>query len=385
MTDTSVADLLGNLNQETTQGAVKTAVQSIDGGIGGATAAAAGDTGASTTNGFLRWLRDFWLSLKGTKTAANSISVTGASDSVFYVGGVSADGVAPTNQAVRVGGIDAGGLKRTLLTDNTGIQYFRTPDGYSASDASALSALNDTFPAGGVGLAVPGWARSCTFYVYGTFSQTATLQISFNNAATWITPGYLKNLSTGGYLPYVAAGLQPLVFDIPPGVTHIQVKCTAYSSGTAGVLLAYSAAQVTSFTTAALTQSLYRIGHVGSAEVHYLDSTTNLTTGATTFTGLWRDAKGAASGNSADRQASYAKTVSAIACADQAFKLYIEISEDQSRIRRVYAATAAPVDGGLYVAEITMTPKSRYWRVIAVLTSGSNMTQFDVYSTMLAN
>ena len=88
--------------------------------IGGASAAAAGDTGESTTNGFLRWLRDFWLSLKGTKTAANSISVTGASDSVFYVGGVSADGVAPTNQAVRVGGIDAGGLKRTLLLKSGG-------------------------------------------------------------------------------------------------------------------------------------------------------------------------------------------------------------------------------------------------------------------------
>ena len=70
MTDTSVADLLGNLNQETTQGAVKTAVQSIDGGIGGASAAAAGDTGASTTNGFLRWLRDKFKAFTGQQTSA---------------------------------------------------------------------------------------------------------------------------------------------------------------------------------------------------------------------------------------------------------------------------------------------------------------------------
>ena len=102
------------------QTTANTSLSGIDGGIGGATAAAAGDTGASTTNGFLRWMRDFWFALKGTKTAANSISVTGASDSVFYVGGVSADGVAPTNQAVRVGGIDAGGLKRTLLLKSGG-------------------------------------------------------------------------------------------------------------------------------------------------------------------------------------------------------------------------------------------------------------------------
>ena len=59
----------------------------------------------------------------GSKTAAGSLSVTGASDGVFYVGGVSADGVAPTNQAVRVSGVDGGGLKRTLATDTYGYHY----------------------------------------------------------------------------------------------------------------------------------------------------------------------------------------------------------------------------------------------------------------------
>ncbi len=351
--------------------------------IGGASAAAAGDTGASTTNGFLRWMRDFWLSLKGTKTAANSLSVTGASDGVFYVGGVSADGVAPTNQAVRVSGVDGGGLKRTLLTDNTGIQYFRTPDGYSASNASALAALNDTFPAGGAGLAVPGWARSCTFYIYGTFSQTATLQISFDNAATWIAPGYLKNLSTGGYLPNVATANQPIVFDIPPGVTHIQVKCTTYGSGTAGVLLAYSAAQVTAFTTAALTQSTSRAGCVFAPGIWYDDTSAALTANST-FTSTARDVTATSSGSAFSSASTNAKEFRVMAEQDVAFTLQIQASRDNSTFRVIQSITATNISGGGYVAEAVVSPKWRYYRY-AIVNGGSNAARTTGGSILMAN
>lgn len=52
-----------------------------DASLGGTNAAAAGNTGASTTNGFLRWLRDWFYARTGRQTAANSLSVVQASDS----------------------------------------------------------------------------------------------------------------------------------------------------------------------------------------------------------------------------------------------------------------------------------------------------------------
>ena len=56
-----------------------------DSSIGGASAEVAGDTGASTTNGFLRWLRDWFVARTGQKTGANSLSVIPASDAVHAV------------------------------------------------------------------------------------------------------------------------------------------------------------------------------------------------------------------------------------------------------------------------------------------------------------
>lgn len=51
-----------------------------DASLGGASAAAAGNTGASTTNGFLRWIRDWMYARLGQLTSANSLSVVIASD-----------------------------------------------------------------------------------------------------------------------------------------------------------------------------------------------------------------------------------------------------------------------------------------------------------------
>ena len=90
--------------------------------IGGASAAAAGDTGESTTNGFLRWLRDRFKAFTGQQTSASSLSVTGASDGYFIVGGATADGITPAagTYSVRVGGQDSSGNKRTLLLKSGG-------------------------------------------------------------------------------------------------------------------------------------------------------------------------------------------------------------------------------------------------------------------------
>ena len=118
MTDTSVADLLGNLNQETTQALIHdqldlkssevvadlrgtgdktltdlwdelastlavsdsashTTLASIDGGIGGASAAAAGDTGASTIYTTILHLSNSAITAQDLETSLNGTPVSG--------------------------------------------------------------------------------------------------------------------------------------------------------------------------------------------------------------------------------------------------------------------------------------------------------------------
>lgn len=50
-----------------------TSLASIDAGVGGASAAAAADTGASTSNGFLRYLRDVWFAITGTHGSVKAL------------------------------------------------------------------------------------------------------------------------------------------------------------------------------------------------------------------------------------------------------------------------------------------------------------------------
>lgn len=359
-------------------------LSSIDGGIGGASAAAAGDTGASTTNGFLRWMRDFWLALKGTKTAANSISVTGASDSVFYVGGVSADGVAPTNQAVRVSGVDGGGLKRTLLTDASGRQYVVPPDSYSINSSTALGSLNATYPANGVGLAVPAWATSASVVLTGTFSLTAYPQISFDGGATWIGIAFSKNITSGSFASITAAN-QPQIFDIPPGVTHIQVKCVAYTSGTAGVILSYSSAPQTSFlsTFTSLTSTAARIGSVMAPGIWYDDTSSALNASAT-FTSTARDVTATSSGSAFSSVSTNAKEFRVLAEQDVAFTLQIQASRDNSTFRVIQSITATNISGGGYVAEVSVVPKWRYYRY-AIVNGGSNAARTTGGSILMAS
>ena len=78
----------------------------IDGGIGGASAAAAADTGASNTNGFLRWLQGQVQSLHRAAKPRQAACLSPASDGYFIVGGATADGSTPAARtySVRVGG-----------------------------------------------------------------------------------------------------------------------------------------------------------------------------------------------------------------------------------------------------------------------------------------
>ena len=349
--------------------------------IGGASAAAAGDTGESTTNGFLRWLRDKFKAFTGQQTSANSLSVTGASDGVFYVGGVSADGVAPTNQAVRVGGIDAGGLKRTLLTDTSGNQYVRQ----LAAVSTNISLVN---PSDAATLAVPDGYNSWTVkFDAASVTGSMTFRFSIDGGTNWNT--LYMNVQNNSSQAAPTASISPTIpftFEgpIPNGATHVQVFATSLSSGTVTGKITASPRVCSPLNqlTAYLSTSVQRIGFSNVPKIRYADTTAALTTGSPSFTGTGRDAWAAAAGSVTQSLSEFGKTVTAVAFADQPFDLYIEVSEDNSTYNRWHKASATAV-GSVYGATLQISPSLRYWRIYAVKT-GSDTTYFRCYSKMEA-
>ena len=346
--------------------------------IGGASAAAAGDTGESTTNGFLRWLRDFWFALKGTKTAANSLSVTGASDGVFYVGGVSADGVAPTNQAVRVSGIDDSGLKRTLATDSSGYQY--------AKQIPQLStAINITATNQFAQLAIPDGYNNWTAVLNpGSFSGTLTFQVSFDDGSNWLTSA-MNSVNTAAILSTTATSVgNAWDGQIPNGATHVRVFGTTVTSGSATGTILLSPRMMSSPNTLLtyLQSSIARIGQTTASKSRFTDTTSPLVTATPSFTGSWRDAFVGTASGAVTATLEYGKLVTASAFGDQPFDLYIEVSENQTAISRWHNVSATAV-GTVYGAVLQIQPVFRYWRLYAVKT-GSDQTYFRLSSKMEA-
>lgn len=316
----------------------------------------------------------------GSKTANGSLSVTGSTDGVFYVGGVSADGVAPTNQAVRVSGVDGGGLKRTLATDASGYQY--------AKQLPASSqAINLTGAAQRAVIAVPdGFNAWSVILNSGSFTGTLTFQYSPDNQVNWYSE-LMQPMNIVAF-PAVSTSLVGVVYEgpIPIGATHVAVYATALSSGSATGTINISPRVFSppQNIEVYLNSTASRIGSVASAALHYLDSSTALTTVGPTYTGVWRDLMAIASG-SVINASSYAKTFSTLVVGDKPFNLQIDVSEDASDVNTPYFVAATQINGGQYVAELTMAPKARYARIVATLTGGVNMTKFRAWTNLLAN
>lgn len=361
-----------------------TSLASIDGGIGGASAAAAADTGASTTNGFLRWLRDFWLSLKGTKTAANSISVTGASDSVFYVGGVSADGVAPTNQAVRVSGIDGSGLKRTLATDSSGYQYVKQLPTLSA-------AINLNTAGQSVQLAVADGYNSWSITL-DTASLTGAVfsfQFTKDSGSNWY-PCLMQSQNTSTP-PVSGVSSAGATFEgpIPNGATHVRFYISTLTSGTvvgtvrASPRVMSPALQSSVFIAQGLPVGNNRLGFIAGSGVWYDDTSTALTA-SSTFTSTARDVTANNAGNTFSSAGTYAKEYRVMVEQDVTFTLQIHASRDNSTFRIVESITAASVPGGGFVASASIAPAWRYYRY-AIVNGGTSAARTTGGSIVMAN
>lgn len=220
----------------------------------------------------------------------------------------------------------------------------------------------------------------------GSINGTLNLQYSNDDGTSWFNLiNQLLNTSATPTQNITATG-SSWDAPIPADATHVRLYANTISSGSATGKIIVSARPFPAPQSvwAGLMAGSSRFGSVYAAEVHYQDTTTALTTGTPTFSATIRDCKNAGSGAVAG-SASYAKTYSVIACGDKTFDLFVYISENGSTLYKAYKVSATQVDSGLYVAEITITPKMRWAQAQAALTGGVSMTQFTMATSMLAN
>lgn len=142
-------------------GGASTIADGADVAEGAKADAAWSGTGAGSVIAILKAL---WTALTGTVT----------------VGGVVADGSAPTSNAVRVSGVDPGGLKRTFLTD-TGGRLIAAPAASTSRLLSAAGTTNATNVKGSAGYVrqisgnnVSGSARYLKLYDKATAPMVGT-------------------------------------------------------------------------------------------------------------------------------------------------------------------------------------------------------------------
>lgn len=136
-----------------------------------------GITAPTGGSGIRGWLSGIYNRLaKGVGTAANSLSVAQASDNVFAVAGSAAAGVAPTAPPLSVSGVDDGGLKRHLHTDDLGNLYVET---------RALRTVQTATIANGAS-------------VSGTIDLMRTAIVGFVAPAAWTTAALNLEVSTDG-------------------------------------------------------------------------------------------------------------------------------------------------------------------------------------------
>lgn len=168
-----------------------------DASIGGASAPAAGNTGASTTNGFLRWLRD-----------------------KFYQ-------IAPSNW-LAIGGFDAGGSGRALLTDATGKLTTIAPDCLDVS--GSVSSADVLFT-----VDMLNYQSIMVFTTSAGTSCTIVYEQSSDNSTNWSpVAGLTPSGSTiiGGP---TSRSVSSSVLVFPKRLRYFRARVSVYGSGTVSV------------------------------------------------------------------------------------------------------------------------------------------------------
>ena len=212
--EVQIRDKDGNLAQTTTD--------NVNAAIGGTDAAAAGDTGSSTTNGFLRWIRDKLYTI--------------APSTWMVVGGAAAVGSAPTANPVGISGIDGSGLKRALLTDSIGQMMTTEQDSAvftaSATSASVLFTVDMT-----------NW-RSVLLQVTSAGSGCTIAFECSNDQLTWVSASALNSAIGTTLNPAVATTTFSALYQMPKRGKYLRARVSVYGSGTVSVAYTTTAEDV---------------------------------------------------------------------------------------------------------------------------------------------
>lgn len=240
---------------------------------------------------------------------------------------------------------------------------------------------------GAVTIAVtPEFKTASMFLTDGNLSGTIEMQYSVDSGTTYNTllGRRLDNNSSNYVFSPNGTGVvgKAFEFPIPIGCTNLKSICTAYTSGSSTAKITLSSTSKIQQSILALDASANRIGFTAASQMHWLETIAALNSNQV-FTGTWRNCMIHSSGNVSGNTTTFGKQFSTSAFSDQPFDLYIEISEDQSRIRRWHKMSATLV-GSVYGAELTITPRAVYARVVIVC-GGTNMTYLDCHSNQLAN
>lgn len=265
---------------------------------------------------------------RGATTSANSLSITPATDAVVVVAGKAAVGEAPTVNPVGVAGTDGNNLKRSVLVDNTGrIVTTFTAD---AIIPGTIGALNEFLT-----LQIPQGAQSVAFRVpAGTLSGTISILCSSDLFVAESLPlgcRFSAAASTFQTTFSLAGGPSTgvLMTNIPPGVNAVQLKCTAYTSGSATVSIAVSSRSITDGATvgATLQAGTARVGFLAAPGIWTRESTTPVNANQT-ITGAAKTTFNSSSGAALASLTSYGRAFAAAAGADVAGTLVIDASPD---------------------------------------------------------
>jgi hypothetical protein len=242
----------------------------------------------------------------------------------------------------------------------------QTQQGITAS--GGIAAANQL-----VRLPITAGMASFAAYIDPTvFAATLQFEISFNNAVNFAPFAVATGTSSSGQV-VTSTSVNGVWYEgaIPPMATHIQIRCSGYTSGTANVILAAGPSQVEAVVAVAggaltLNASTNRIGFTGASGVWFQDSATALAANGSITAGI-RDLLAAAAGTTFNQNTAYGKECVVTAIADQPGTLNVNVSGDNfvSQDHRILSAALsnAATGGSRYIYTFTFPPPTRYVRV----------------------
>lgn len=341
-----------------------------DAALGGTSAAAAGNTGASTTNGFLRWMRDFWYARLGALASALSLSVVLASDDAQI-------GVDGTGISQPTGGSGIRGWLSGIFSLLKGVLTI-TP--YNA----ILATYTDTWTATGQ-TATHAKVAGVNFIelsLAGTTGLIFSVSVTLNNGS--IVNMLMSQRSTGGGTRSISVTTSVFVAQLPSDWASVTLTTSGSNSSMTSTLNFISNTTLPQAALVNLNADTVRVGQVAPVVIAFTETTAGQSAN-TTVNGSARTPLGSySSGASVANTSAYPKTFAAFCQANTSgCTLYILASVGGSNYVPVAAGVALSQQtlGGNYGASLEVPVSAPNMKAV-VTTGGSAPTTFELLTIM---